>query len=449
MNRTSATTLVERLFREFEAERERLEVIDDWYRGKQPPPAKPRSATREYQYAQDRARTPLLGLIVSSLSQASFVDGYRAPRAADEDPGWAIWQANGMDAKQIPIHRGAFAHGQSFVKVLPGQLNGERMPVVTGHSARSMYAEYQDPALDEWPVHVIEAKPVAGGWHLSLIDDERIWMFGKDSATGKYEYIEDNPHGMGVCPITRMPNLLDLDGRVMGEVEPFIPVASRIDQTTFDRLMVQRAASWKVRYIAGMAKPDDGLTADQKKLELRQDDILIAENPATKFGTLDETPLDGFDKARDSDLILMSVVSQLPPQTFGQVANLSADALALAQSALSRKLGERHTTLGEQHEQWLRLATGWAGHEVDMAAQVKWRDVESRSVAQLADAFGKVAQMLHFPAEILWDKLPFLTQTDVEEAKRLVKDGDSLQQLFDEIDRVDANQLPDANAGVS
>lgn len=445
MNRTDATTLVERLFEAFEAERERLDRVDEWYRGKQPVPAKPRNATREYAFAQDRARTPLLGLIVSSLSQASFVDGYRAPRAASDDPAWRIWQANGMDAKQVSIHRGAFAHGQSFVKVLPGQLNGEAMPVVTGHSARAMYAEYQDPALDEWPVHVLEVKPVAGAWMLTLIDDERIWRFGKDSASGKYEYIDDNPHGMGVVPVTRMTNTIDLDGRVMGEIEPFIPIASRIDQTTFDRLMVQRAASWKVRYAAGMAKPDD---PDQKKLELRQDDFLIAENPATKFGTLDETPLSGFDEARDSDLVLLSVVSQLPPQTFGQVANLSADALALAQSALSRKLDERHVILGEDHEQWLRLASGWAGFDVDEAAQVKWRDVESRSLAQVADALGKIAQSLHFPAQILWDKIPGLTQTDVEEAKRLIESGDSLQQLFDELDRADAaQQEPNAHAG--
>lgn len=436
MNRKDATTLTERLFQEFEAERERLDKVDEWYRGKQPVPAKPRTATREYAFAQDRSRTPLLGLIVSSLSQASFVDGYRAPRAASDDPAWAIWQANSMDAKQVSLHRGTFAHGQSFVKVLPGQFNGKRMPVVTGHSARSMYAEYQDPALDEWPVHVLEAKPVASGWILNLIDDERTWRFGKDSASGKYEYIDDVPHDMGVVPVTRMPNLLDLDGRVMGEVEPFIPIASRIDQTTFDRLMVQRAASWKVRYVAGMAKPDDPATGERKKLELRQDDILVAENPATKFGTLDETPLEGFDNARDSDLVLLSVVSQLPPQTFGQVANLSADALALAQSALSRKLDERHTILGEQHEQWLRLASGWAGYEVDDAAQVKWRDVESRSLAQVADALGKIAQSLHFPAQILWDKIPGLTQTDVEEAKRLIESGDSLQQLFDELDKM-------------
>lgn len=436
MNKADATILVERLFQAWEQERQRLDQVDEWYRGKQPVPAKPRSATREYAFAQDRARTPLLGLIVSSLSQASFVDGYRAPRAASDDPAWAIWQANGMDAKQVSIHRGAFAHGQSFVKVMPGQLNGARMPVVTGHSARSMYAEFQDPALDEWPVHALEVKPVASGWLLTLIDDDQVWTFSKDSTTGKFEFIDFAPHDMGICPVTRMPNSLDLDGRVQGEVEPFIPIASRIDQTTFDRLMVQRAASWKVRYIAGMAKPDDSLSADAKKLELRQDDILIAENPATKFGTLDETPLDGFDNARDSDLVLLSVVSQLPPQTFGQVANLSADALALAQSALSRKLDERHVILGEKHEQWLRLAAGWQGHEVDPAAQVKWRDVESRSLAQVADALGKIATMLHFPVEILWDKIPGLTQTDVEDAKKLIESGDSLTRLFEQLDQM-------------
>jgi hypothetical protein len=92
-----------------------------------------------------------------------------------------------------------------------------------------------------------------------------------------------------VCPIIRHANMLDLDGRCDGEVEPFIPAAARINKTAFDRLVTQHFSSWKVRTVAGMAQPDDDESVNRKKLEMRQEDLLVAEDPDTKFGTLDET----------------------------------------------------------------------------------------------------------------------------------------------------------------
>lgn len=441
-SKASTVELTKTLWEQFQTEREHLDLVDKWARGKQPEPWKPRSANSEYKALQDRSYTPLLNLVVSSLSQACYVDGFRSPLEVDDNPAWKIWQANGFDSRQVAVHRGTFSLGQSFIKVLPGIMPDRTpMPVVRGISARKMYPVYQNPAEDEWPEYALQVEASGKGWMLSLIDDEVTHRLGIDPESQTLEYIDFVPHGMGVCPVVRVPNLLDLDGRVMGEVEPFIPVAARIDQVTFDRLMVQRFASWKVRYVAGMAKPETVEEEAAKKLSLRQDDILIAANKDTKFGTLDESPLDGFTAARDSDLMLLSVVSQLPPQYFGQIANLSADALAMAEASLMRKVAERQATIGEAHEQWMRLAASSVGIDVPVDAQVKWRDVESRSLAQVADALGKIATQLNFPAQILWEKIPGLTQTDIEEAKRLIEQGDSLQQLFDSLDKQAA---PDA-----
>ena len=75
------------------------------------------------------------------------------------------------------------------------------------------------------------------------------------------------------------------------------------------------------------------------------------------------------------------------------------------------------------------------GVPVDPMAQVRWRDMEARSLAQTADALGKLAQSLEIPVEVLWDKVPFLSDQDRERARQLRESddamGDLLRQLSD------------------
>jgi hypothetical protein len=140
--------------------------------------------------------------------------------------------------------------------------------------------------------------------------------------------------------------MLDLEARADGEVDPYIAVAGRINQTVADRLIVQRFASWKVRTITGMAKPDDLSEADQAKMRLKIEDILIAEDPDTKFGVLPETGLQGFVEARDADIHDLAAVTQIPPYALltGKMSNLSADALAAATRSSSVSTGSGSPT---------------------------------------------------------------------------------------------------------
>src|SRR5690606_39397493 len=88
---------------------------------------------------------------------------------------------------------------------------------------------------------------------VALWDDEWVRYYTTDDVGAKLEQVREVVHGVGECPIVRYCNRVDLEGRVAGEIEPFLSVLGRIDQTTFDRLVVQRFATWVVRTIAGMS----------------------------------------------------------------------------------------------------------------------------------------------------------------------------------------------------
>lgn len=427
-------------------ERAHLDEVDNWYRWKHDNPHKPRQATQEYQQLVNRAQTPWLNLVVTNVAQALYVEGYRASGASENAPGWRGWQANGMDGRQIAIHRAGLAYGHAYATCTPGQhpFTGEPLPVMRGHSPRRLVAFYADPAHDEWPTFALrrETAKIQGGSGavLHLYDDEVIHRI-EVNESGRFTYIEHRPHGAPVCPVVRYANQLDLEGRTPGEVEPFIPLAGRIDQTVFDRLVVQRFASWVVRTIAGMdlsaSAEASNTSTEKKRMELRVEDLLVAKDSDTKFGSLPASPLDGFIHAKDADIRDLAAVSQTPPHhLLGQMANLSAEALAAAEAATNRKVEERKHAFGESHEQLLRLWSWMAGDQaaaMDTAAQVRWRDMESRSLAQVADALGKLAQMLGVPVEMLWERIPGWTETDVERARDLVKQNGGMDALVSKL----------------
>lgn len=419
----------EQLFPAWKREQERLDRIDKWYRWENDKITIPRAATPEMRALVELAKTPWLRLVVNAASQAMHVDGYRSPDAArNAETPWMVWQRNDMDRRQTAVHKAMLAYGYSFVVVLPGvDWRDQPLAVMRGKSPRRMQALYANPAEDDWPQFAIE---VSGGGpgakHMvQILDEEADYFLSCDTSGGDFEYIETRSHDVGVTPVVRYANDLDLEGRLDGEVEPFIPVAGRINKTSFDRLMTQHYNSWKVRTVAGMAEPDNEESANQKKLKLRQDDVLVAEDPDTKFGSLPETPLDGFIRAWESDIESLAAVSQTPTHALtGKLINLSADALASARAEFEQKIGERKRSAGSYHDQSLRLGAHIMGDDqaaADFEAHATWQDTSIRSLAQAVDALGKAAQMLGVPPEALWTRIPGVTKLDVDEWRAMAR----------------------------
>ena len=442
-------------FQSFLRQRDNVIILDAWQRGEQRQADRhgihdltgqvfsPRDqeTTDEYKNLSKLSPTPIGGLIVTSLSQTLYVDGIRRAGSLDNMEAWDTWQANGWDAKQIPLHQAAIGHGLSFAKVLPGNnpLTGDRMAKMEAFSAKRMAAYFTDPN-DEWPVFTIQADPITrpptddragmNEWTVVVTDEEADYFLSCENNGWElkdWTFISFEEHGMRVPPIVRYANRIDLDGRATGEIEANLPMLARIDQDTFDRLIVSRFGAWKVRYIAGMAKPSDTTDKVATAMQLKIEDLLVSTNPETKFGTLDATDIKGFLETTDHDLRMLAAVTQTPPHhLLGLSSNLQAEALTAATEGLMRKSGDFRMLNGRQHEQLFRLIAMVNRNAEEVRAtdtQIRWRDTESRSLVQTANALALVATGLKVPVEMLWERIPGWTDTDTERAKKLVEDG--------------------------
>ena len=427
-------------------EKDRLEKIDQWLNGCQDPPNVP-EASQELKRLLELSRTPWLGLVVTTLGQAMFVDGFRSPASGQTlEKSWKTWVGNGMPSRQVAIHRAALGYGYAYMLVEEGiAQDGTPRSVMRGLSPKRVYAEYDDSSFDDWPRYAIrvdaQSDLAAVVW---LYDDTYAHkLFYKPSAAVQWTLEKSTPHNAGCVPLVRYTNQLDLDGKTPGEVEPFVGLAARIDKSSFDRLVTQHYNSWKKLWIAGMTEPPaDEADARRRKLKLRQEDILIAESTETKFGAIPETELGGFINAIESDIEHLAAVAQLPNHLLtGKMVNLSAEALSAARAPLTQKVFERQVSFGASHAQALRLAAKLQGDEEsaqDVMAHVTWQDMEVRSLAQAADALGKLATQLGIPRMSLWRMIPGVSQLDVEEWQENMLDDDPAAVYLRKFDKLDS-----------
>lgn len=385
-----------------------------------------RAALAEYMGILQRSRQPVLSLVVDSLGQNLFVDGYRPKRSSENMPGWDHWQANRMDARQAMLHRSSIAYGASYLVILPGN----PVPIWRPVSPRRMRAVYADRVNDEWPIYALESwtegTPNGPVQRLRLYDAEATYSLTRSQGLGRVDAVtvdKVEEHGTGVCPVVRYLGDADLDGTAVGEVEPLIPLQDQLDAATFHIEMAQQYAVHRQRWVTGMAVPEDDDGNPVEPFKAAIDRLFVAEDSDTKFGEFAQTEIKSWLDAREATLRAIAIKSQTPPgYMLGQMANLSAEALAATEAPAQRRSGSYRTSFGESHEQAFRLDALQSGDEVgwlDMAAQVVWRDTESRSLAQVADALGKMAAQLGVPARGLWEKIPGVTDQDLAQWEEL------------------------------
>lgn len=404
----------------------RLDRLYNYIHGKQRFPWLPDVVPREVRRIADMSRVNVLGLVIDSMAQSMYVDGYRTPKTEGEAPAWNIWQRNRLDARQLGVHRAALSYGVAYATVLPG----DPVAVIRGISPRDMTVVYGED--DDWPLWALEKRrsAVKGQTLYRLFDDERTYWIEADSG-GKVEYISDEIHELGVVPVVRFLAKNDLDEEVTSEIEDLIHIQDQINLTTFGLLTVQHFGAFPQKWITGWIAE----SADEK-VKAAANKILTFEDPEVKLGEFSAAALDGYIDSRRDALRNLAAISQTPAhQLRGELVNLSAEALAAAEQAEQRKITERETMFGESWEQTLALAAQVEGLESDPQSEVRWKDTEARAFAATVDALGKMAQMLQIPVEALWERVPGATQQDVERWKEARAAGDSMAQLGALLDR--------------
>lgn len=441
LSASEAVDIAKGMLKHRESEQRRLNKIAAYTRGQQASVYVPKGARQEYRWLIKRSKVNIMPLVITVVAQALYVDGYRPDKADTDAKMWEIWQANKLDRRQHGLHRSALKYGAAYTIVLPGK----PVPVVRPVSPRRLTAVYEDPVNDEWPMYAVEelVQNLPGGRKrvVKLYDDTHRYTLDGKAAGGTLKLAEDGvyEHGLGVCPVVRFLDEDDLDGEVCGEVEPLYDLQDQLNMTTFGLLMAQQYAAFRQRWVTGMVVQEDESGSPVEPFNSSVSRLWVGEDSDIKFGEFGQTDLSGYLDSREATIRHAATTSQTPPHNLlGQMVNLSAEALAAAESGLQRKVAERKSMFGESWEQTLRLAGKAAGDDAawrDVSSQIVWRDIEARSLAQTVDALGKLKQMLDVPAQELWERIPGVTQTDVKRWKASAKRADARGQLNEIIDR--------------
>lgn len=426
-----AISWIKTLVAQRQTEKSRLDKIHNYLRGKQPNIVAPPGSVAEVKRLADMARVNFMEIVVSALSQALYVDGFRAARTEEDDPAWKVWQANRMDASQIGIHRSAITYGVGYATIMPG----DPQPVIRGYSPRRLTAMY-DIDDELWPTFALISEPMGKGMRHKLLDSTHVYI-AKEASTGNGTESqfdldgEPQAHGQAVTPVVRFLNLVDLDEDRVGEVEPLMQLQDQADLTTFSLLVAQHYQAFRQRYIVGWVPK-----TEEEALKASAARVWLFDDENVKVGDFEETDLDGYLESREATLRHAATLSQTPVhELIGQLVNLSAEALVAADASQRRKVIERQKSFGESWEQLLGQAGVLVGEIPSVDAEVRWADTENRAFAATVDALGKLVTMLHIPPAELLERIPFFTQQDVVRIKEAMEKADVMGQLNAQLER--------------
>ena len=461
--------LIEDMFLTLQCDRAEYDLCHDYFEGKQLLPYAPRNATAQIKDLQKRSIANWIPLLVNLPAQMSFVDDYRRraggvlekkskDTAENTSTEWQLWQRNRMDGRQAQVYRSVLLYGHAFVAVNNIDPKNITYDIL---STRNTVAYFRDPVNDIRPSHVLTIKSYPRSEQLPglavLWDDIYRWVLVY-SVDGKFT-VKGKPfkHGLVKCPVVRYTCFLDDEGRTRGVVLPAIPLQDRLNQATFSTNVTADFGAFKVRWAAGLMpsfkKDADGnllLDANDEPIpepiEVTQSSLLLSDDPATKFGQLDETDLRGYIQQEEQAARNFTTLSQFPPlASIANLANLSAEAWSAAEAQFIRWIDSLHISLGESHEELMRLgalAAGDAEGADSFGGEVRWRDMSTRTVAVMMDALGKAAMMLDVPRKGLWPLIPGVTNG-------MLDDWDELHQQQMKDDLENASQLAKATAAAA
>lgn len=429
-------TLIEKcnvMHRRMTMDREFYDFMNDYHQGNQMRPRTPETVDPAVRDLTRRAITNLIRLAVNTPAQLSFAEGFsRIPLNEDDEvitdpPEWVIWNKCGFRAQQTTLFKTTGRYGLGYVSV--ENLDEEEDTQIKLLSTRNTIAYFRDPVNDRVPVYALTIRDAGGADHDGLA------IYYDDQATTYLDYkdgVFSNPrafqHGLGECPVVRFMCEMDDEGRATGIVEPLIPAQDRVNQTAFDMLITQSFGSFKVRWAAGLVgtplldengeaqEDENGEPLYDNNIEVSQERMLVAEDPAAKFGTFDETPLDGFISAFGDAVKSFAVQGSIPPHALlGSMANLSGETIEAAMGQTNRFTHMLKTSWAESIRQLMRLVRKAEGIDDDdlYTDEVRWRDMGDQSMAQVVDALGKAATMLGVPGEGLWPRIPNATDSEL------------------------------------
>jgi hypothetical protein len=372
-------------------------------------PSKDQGAlSREYRDLMKRSSLNICGNTVAAVTDRLRVDGYQTTGGAVDATVWGWWQENALDARQSQVYRDALALGDGYAMAMLPAVDGD-VPIIRPESPLLLRVIVDDANPD-----VIRQAAKIVGNRAWLYYPDRVVSFIKDSPPNRspqWTVVSSVPHPAGVVPIVRFANRLDSTGLSESELQQIAPIQRRINQTIFDRLMVQKWGTWKQRWAAGIDVETDSKGRAVPPFRVGVDQLVVSPNPDAKFGEWSESGITELLSAVEDDIRHAAAITQTPPHLLSPttIANISAEALVALEAGLASKVAARQAEWGEAWERVLLLAGRMVGVEVPSDAEIIWANLEARSQAQVVDGVVKL-KSIGLPMRSLLERLGLTPQ---------------------------------------
>ncbi|MEU7039848.1 phage portal protein [Streptomyces varsoviensis] len=396
-----------------------LDKLRAFAEGRPPLPHVPGIDPREAAEWMRDARTNWIGTVIDSPTERMHIDGFRFGGTGDDgesaktadDEANRIWQENALDADADLVHYGALSQRRAFVLVEKGD---DGRPVLTHETPRQVAVEHVQGNRrklaaglklwrDDW----------TGGTRATLWTPERIYDFATESETpafsGRVASLRgwdafglpnatdgQRPNELRIIPFIPFINRRNRRPEGFAEHEDLLSIQQRINLSLINLVAAMKYGSFRQRWAAGLEVDEDPVTGQKIQpfqLDIRK--LWTTEDSEVRFGEFAATDLMPYVRAVESAVQDLAAISRTPPHyLIGAVVNVSGDALKAAETGLVAKVRDRQRNFGESWEAVMRLAFRVLGDERRASAydaEALWRDPESRSISELADAAVKKA----------------------------------------------------------
>lgn len=451
--------------RELKKKQKVLAKRERYARGEHDLPYAPEGINAEYDELRKQAPANYIGIAMTAPVQRLRADGIRTGLGEEPDRKvWAAWQANRMDSRQDLAYASMLKHGRGLVSVWPN-LEDRKKPIIRPESLELVHVEMDpdDPFTPLWAVKVYtvqESSPLTQVMWLPdsvtatktigvVYDKDSMFRFEKGgySATAGWEPVKDGTHPMRRVPFALYDFQVDSLGQPWSAMDALIPQQDAINTIRFNTLLAMQFSAFRQRIVTGFdprATDKDGNFLYQQnedgtpKVDAHGRAIPLLNTPGrvgvdrllafpggdTKVFDLAESNLKNYIEVLSSFLVQFFSTAQIPPQyLLSQMANLSGDALAGAESTLASLVHELQLAAGEGNESLAELAWYAMGETTEFTAEAEtvWADAEARSFAQIIDAITKLISQ-GFPRRAAFEMIPGATKTKVDRWMDMAED---------------------------
>lgn len=348
------------------------------------------------------------GRVVDSATERMLLQGFR--RVGDgpgptgevpaDDAADAIWRRSRMHVRANVAHTDCLATGYSYVSV----------HLEAGGKARFRVEDPLETIIEYDPETVVDRLAAIKRWRgldgranaEVYLPDEVVTI--AEGEPGKGWRIVDRDAGRGEVPIFEFANDPNVRGEGKSDQAAIMSLGDAEEKLLADLMIASEYAAYPQRVLLGGEVPvgDDDKPLGAAIMGITR--LFAVEDADAKIQEFSAADLGNYVKAIELLGQRIASIANIPPHyLLGNLANLSGDALAAAESGLVSKVRSRIKVVGETWSDAMALAIRLETGE-DAEFVTLWENPERVSDAQKGDYLVKLKNV-GVPDQALWEEI--------------------------------------------